>query len=227
MDQEEDGFFDVFKQDQKAKQMVDNHTPEDTKTKINTQKLKLIRQWLLFVTIGSTLFGLMNLLKKEKLPLWQRSVLDLLCLGQWICLVYSKCKDISSIYLGMVLYHIRNFMDLYLLTDVMTMESPTQEVYTSFTLFFIILMQQNFLGYLFELYRNQLNAVAVVVLVAGLNQRLYGFEDLANDWGAMTFNSFCFLLGIPLYMYVNQSLQNISSQQEVSVNVDISEKYIV
>ena len=41
----------------------------------------------------------------------------------------------------MVLYHIRNFMDLYLLTDVMTMESPTQEVYTSFTLFFIILMQ--------------------------------------------------------------------------------------
>ena len=81
MDQEEDGFFDVFKQDQKAKQMVDNHTPEDTKTKINTQKLKLIRQWLLFVTIGSTLFGLMNLLKKEKLPLWQRSVLDLLCLG--------------------------------------------------------------------------------------------------------------------------------------------------
>jgi hypothetical protein len=40
-------------------------------------------------------------------------------------------------------------------------------------------------------------------------------------------NGFSFLVGLPLYMYVNQSLSNIVTQQEAEVNKMMSEVSLV
>ena len=66
-----------------------------------------------------------------------------------------------------------------------------------------------FISFIMDKYKNANNILTVLVLVAGLNLRIYG-TDLDGQMGGMITNSAGFLFCLPLYMYCNQSLVNIN-----------------
>jgi hypothetical protein len=61
----------------------------------------------------------------------------------------------------------------------------------------------SFISFMFERKRNQINILTVIVLVAGLNQRIYGYKDYETNLLNIIINTCGFLVSIPLYMYCN------------------------
>ena len=83
---------------------------------------------------------------------------------------------------------------------------------TTILLFVGVMMNGNFNGFIFEQYRNTMNVVTVFVLVWGLNQRIYGFENIQEDMSEMISNSLALLIVVPMFMYCNVALTNISKK---------------
>ena len=50
-----DGFFNVFKKEQKKQNLVKKFTPEEMSFKIENKKLEKLRLWLYFTAIASTI----------------------------------------------------------------------------------------------------------------------------------------------------------------------------
>jgi hypothetical protein len=92
---------------------------------------------------------------------------------------------------------------------VLTSVDPKQESYVTILLFMAVIVNTNFVGYVFERYKNTLNILTVIVLIFGLNLRIYGLENMGEDLGNMLTNSLTFLLFLPMYMYCNTSFMNI------------------
>jgi putative effector of murein hydrolase LrgA (UPF0299 family) len=90
-----------------------------------------------------------------------------------------------------------------------------------------IIVNTNFVSYLFNRYKNTLNILTVIILIFGLNLRIYGLENLGEDLGNMLTNSLIFLLFLPFYMYCNTSFMNIIKNQETDVTVMMQEVSIV
>ena len=87
------------------KKLVDKFTPEKMKTLITTKKLEALRPWLIALTTSSTLFGIVNALGKEDpMPLWQQIINNLLTIICWVCIIYSKYKDIQGIKIGLIVF---------------------------------------------------------------------------------------------------------------------------
>lgn len=105
--------------------------------------------------------------------------------------------------------------------EVLTAQNPEQEVYVTVLLFMGIVMNSNFLGYVFGRFKNTMNVMTVLVLVIGLNQRIYGYNF--ENIGKMAVNSFSFLFALPVFMYCNVGLMNISKKQEQEVSTMMSE----
>ena len=80
---------------------------------------------------------------------------------------------------------------------------------TTVLLFMAIVVNIHLVGYIFTRYKNTLSIVTVIILIFGLNYRIYGFENLGEDIGKMVANSMTFLLFLPFYMYCNTSFMNI------------------
>jgi len=76
-------------------------------------------------------------------------------------------------------------------------------VYVNTLLFVAVILNGNFMGFMFEKHRNLQNVVVIMILIAGLNQRVYGYENVSDHLGKMCINSFGFLVALPLYMYCN------------------------
>ena len=48
-----------------------------------------------------------------------------------------------------------------------------------------------------------MNMGCMIILIIGLNFRLYSFSNISEDIGKMCVNSVPFIMGIPLYLYVS------------------------
>jgi hypothetical protein len=159
----------VFKLDRKMKTMVDKFTPAQMKEKIKIAKLETLI-WLNFLSFACTLFGVINFIgKDDPMPMYMQAILNSLTLVCWICSLYSKFKNIKAMYLGIACIHIRMIVGIFQISRVLEKNDPAQEVYGSLLLFFGILLNQSFLGYLFERYRNHLNVLSCFILVFGWN----------------------------------------------------------
>ena len=80
----------------------------------------------------------------------------------------------------------------------------------------------------------KMNMLTVVLMVTGLNQRIYGYSNLRPHLVKMLINSICIIVGFPFYIYVNQAVINLSDNhnievtnmmQEVKVAKEISNEY--
>lgn len=94
-------------------------------------------------------------------------------------------------------------------TDVLNAKDPWQEVYVTNILFTGIIVNTNFLGYIFSRYKNTVNIITILILVMGLNLRIYGLDNLKDNLGNMLINSFTFLMFLPYYMYCSTAMMNI------------------
>ena len=72
-----------------------------------------------------------------------------------------------------------------------------------------VIINSNFSGFVFTRFKNTINILTVIVLVFGLNLRIYGLENFKEHLGGMIINSMTFLMFLPFYMYCNTSLTNI------------------
>ena len=65
------GFKKTFSLDQKMREYIQKATPEFVRSKLEKQKLEIIRKWLMFITFMCVLFTFVNLAnKKDPLPMW-------------------------------------------------------------------------------------------------------------------------------------------------------------
>ena len=88
-------------------------------------------------------------------------------------------------------------------TDVLNSVDPKQESYVTMLLFMGIIVNTNFIAYIFSRFKNTINITTVVILIMGLNLRIYGSENLKEHLGGMLVNSLTFLMFLPYYMYCN------------------------
>ena len=75
-----------------------------------------------------------------------------------------------------------------------------------------ILVTQTFLGYLFEKYKNHINAFCGFIIVFAWNYRIYGLNDLKNDIVPMLIGSAGLLAGTTMAILVQQKLVMVVTQ---------------
>ena len=169
----------------------------------------ILRKWTSLGTFLFFVFSFMNF-RNENDPLsaWIQIVHNALNLASLLCILFSY-KYIQTMYLGVVVLQLRVFFGFLQRTDVLASADPKQESYITILLFMAVIVNANFVGYVFDRYKNTLNILTVVILIFGLNLRIYGFENMRDDLANMLINSMTFLLMLPFYMYCNTSFMNI------------------
>jgi hypothetical protein len=130
----------------------------------------------------------------------------------FLSIIYAKYKDIKAIKVGMISLQFRLVFGFFQRAGILNTNDPMQEISVNTILFMAIVLTGNFVGFIFEQRRNTINIFTCVVLVIGLDQRIYGYDDIKKHLSGMIINSFMFMFALPLYMYCNQALVNISSR---------------
>ena len=81
---------------------------------------------------------------------------------------------------------------------------PKQESYVTVLLLMAIVVNNNFVGYLLTTrYINTLNMMTMIIVIIGLDLRIYGLENFGEDLVNMVMNSLAIVLILPCYMYCN------------------------
>ena len=94
--------------------MVRRFTPEPVKTKMEFERLSIIRKWIGALSFFTFLFSIVNALnKKDPLPIWMQIVHNILNVTALVCLVYSKYRSMNSIYIGAIALQIRVIFGLF------------------------------------------------------------------------------------------------------------------
>jgi hypothetical protein len=169
----------------------------------------ILRKWCSLATFLFFVFSFINFRNEnDPLPAWIQILHNALNLASLLCIIVSY-KYINAMYLCIVVLQLRTFFGFLQRTDVLNAVDPKQESYVTILLFNGVIINANFLGYIFDRFKNTLNILTVVILIFGLNLRIYGFENLGEDLGNMLTNSMTFLLMLPFYMYCNTSFMNI------------------
>jgi hypothetical protein len=88
-----------------------------------------------------------------------------------------------------------------------------------------VLMHQTLLGFIYDKYRTQMNVVLAIILVQGLNQRVYGYQNLPIV--SMMINCLIMAIALPLYLYCDQALVNIMNKLDIEVTKMMQEVSLV
>ena len=121
----------------------------------------------------------------------------------WICIIYSKYRDINAIKIGMLAFQFRVLLNVFYVSDILSTSDPVGNLSKSLIQFMNILVHQNFMGFIFDKYKTHLNVFSAVILVFAWNYRIYGFQNIKEDILPMLFTSLCLLAGTIVAILVN------------------------
>jgi hypothetical protein len=106
-------------------------------------------------------------------------------------------------YVGMIALQLRMILDFYQSTDILSANDPKQEIYLTVLVLLGVVLNSVFLSFMFVLYRTHINVISVVILIIGLNQRIYGYKNVSENIVNMIVNSFSVIVALPLFMFCN------------------------
>ena len=86
---------------------------------------------------------------------------------------------------------------------------PKQESYVTVLLLMAVVVNNNFVGYLLTRYINTFNILTMIIVIIGLDIRIYGYQNFGEDLSGMLTNFLVILLILPCYMYCNIAFINI------------------
>jgi hypothetical protein len=109
------------------KKLVDKFTPSKMKTFIMSKKYEAVRPWLIALTISSSLHNIVIALgMDDPVPLWKQIIFNVLTIISWVCIIYSKCKQIEAVKVGMIVMQMRFTLGLFFIDDVLNRNNPVE-----------------------------------------------------------------------------------------------------
>ena len=129
---------------------IQKFTPDTQKSHIEREKLIILRKWTSLGTFLFFVFSFMNFRNEnDPLPAWIQIVHNALNLACLLCIIVSY-KYINAMYLSVVVLQLRTFFGFLQRTDVLTSVDPKQESYVTILLFMAVIVNTNFVGYIFQ-----------------------------------------------------------------------------